>query len=112
MVIKQKIIKMYLTEEDIAVKAKEICKLINFNFDLKLIVDDFNRVLGKYDEDGDVNFDRLNVEIFNDGSYYLFWYGEKTGDYVCKNVQEVLLCMNIYLGFKKTAIFLDIPENN
>lgn len=103
---------MNLTDEESAVKAKEICELINFNFNLELEVDDFSRVYGKYDEKGDVNLDRLNVEIFRDGSYYVFWYGKKHGDYVCKDIKSVLLCLNIYLEYKKTALFLDIPDNN
>lgn len=102
-----------MSEEEKEKFMQELSKLINFNFDLDTVVQEgMTRIYGGYDKTLDSNLNRLTIEMFMDGSLYVFWYGEKRGDYVCKNVQEVFLCMNGYLGFKKTAIFLDIPEIN
>lgn len=102
-----------MKEEEKIEIMQELSKLINFNFGLDTVVQDgMTRIYGGYDKELDSNLNRLTIEIFRDGSLNVFWFGEKTGDYVCKSIQEVLLCMNIYLGFKKTALFLDIPEIN
>lgn len=102
-----------MNEEDKEKFLQELSGLINFNFDLNTVVQEgMTRIYGGYDKTLDSNLNRLTIEMFRDGSLYLFWYGEKRGDYICKNVKEVLMCMNIYLDFKKTALFLDIPENN
>lgn len=102
-----------MSEEEKENFFQKLSKLINFNFDLDTVVQDgVKRIYGGYDKVLDSNLNRLTIEMFMDGSLYVFWYGKKKGDYVCEDIKSVLLCLNIYLDFKKTAIFLDIPENN
>lgn len=102
---------MYNTKEEKNIIAQNFCNLINFNFELELLVDEHNTIYGSYIKGGCSLVDGLRLEIYKD-SIYVFWWGKNSGDWNCKNIQEVLLCINIYLKYGKTKLFLEIPDNN